>query len=324
MKKHFSFVSIMIFVCALVLVPNAYAEKYPDQTITVYHPFEPTPYDVLSEAYNEALSELLNVPVKFEYGLRGKAAQAVLKGKPDGYTVFFAAMGPMVLMPNMVRPAYRPEDFKAVGRATLLPILFVAGKNAPFKTFDEFIEYAKKNPGKASIGLTNFPSSLHIGMTHFINDLAKLDVKLVEQPDGPVRGTIDCLIGETDALISHPPDIMRYIKRGDFIPLATFAENRLEMLPDVPTLKEKGYDFSQTSWRVLVVHKDTPQEIVEVLAKASEQALKNPRTLQTAKENYEIISWLPSEAADTFLQDEFKFYEELSKSLGLHYSQKKK
>ncbi len=161
-------------------------------------------------------------------------------------------------------------------------------------------------------------------MTHFINDLAKLDVKLVEQPDGPVRGTIDCLIGETDALISHPPDIMRYIKRGDFIPLVTFAENRLEMLPDVPTLKEKGYDFSQTSWRVLVVHKDTPQEIVEILAKASEQALKNPRTLQTAKENYEIISWLPPDAADTFLQDEFKFYEELSKSLGLHYSQKKK
>lgn len=70
----------MIFVCALVLVPSAYAEKYPDQTITVYHPFEPTPYDVLSEAYNEELSKLLNVPVKFEYGLRGKAAQAVLKG----------------------------------------------------------------------------------------------------------------------------------------------------------------------------------------------------------------------------------------------------
>lgn len=325
MKKYFSIVSTIVFVCMLVCLPNVYAaEKYPQQTITVYHPFGPTPYDVLSEVYNEELSKILNVPVKFEYGMRGKAAQAVLKGQQDGYTVFFAAMGPMVLMPNMIRPAYRPEDFKAIGRATLLPIIFVAEKNAPYKTFDEFIAYAKKNPGKTSIGLTNFPSSLHIGMTHFIKDIAKLDVKLVEQPDGPIRGTIDCLIGETDALISHTPDIMRYIKRGDFIPLATFAEERLEMLPDVPTLKEKGYDFSQTSWRVLVVNKDTPQEIVDILARASKAALENPRTLQSAKENYEVISWLSPEDADKFLQDEFKFYEDLSKSMGLHYSQKKK
>ena len=96
------------------------------------------------------------------------------------------------------------------------------------------------------------------------------------------------------------------------------------MLPDVPTLKEKGYNFSQTSWRVLVVNKDTPQEIVDILAKASKAALENPRTLQSAKENYEIISWLSPEDADKFLQDEFKFYEDLSKSMGLHYSQKKK
>ena len=61
----------------LVCLPNAYAaEKFPQQAITVYHPFEPTPYDVLSEVYNEELSKILNVPVKFEYGMRGKAADA--------------------------------------------------------------------------------------------------------------------------------------------------------------------------------------------------------------------------------------------------------
>ena len=72
-------------------------------------------------------------------------------------------------------------------------------------------------------------------MTHLIKDLAKLDVELVEQPDGPVRGTIDCLIGDTDALISHPPDIMRYIRRGDFVPLATFAPNASPCCPMLPT-----------------------------------------------------------------------------------------
>ena len=211
-----------------------------------------------------------------------------------------------------------------MGRATLLPILFVANKNAPFKTFEEFKAYAKAHPGKARIGITNAPSSLQIGMTHLIKDLAKLDVQLVEQPDGPVRGTIDCLIGDTDALISHPPDIMRYIKRGDFVPLATFAPERLAMLPDVPTLRELGYDFSQTSWRVLVVNKDTPDAIVEKLAKASERALNSPAMKKSAEENYEILAWLPPSEADAFLQSEFDFYRDLSMSMGLHYTQRPK
>ena len=270
------------------------------------------------------MSKILGVPFVFEYGMMGKAAKATLNGKPDGYTVYFAAMGPMVLKPNMVGPSASPKDFRAVGRATLLPILFVANKNAPFKTFEEFKAYAKAHPGKARIGITNAPSSLQIGMTHLIKDLAKLDVQLVEQPDGPVRGTIDCLIGDTDALISHPPDIMRYIRRGDFVPLATFAPERLAMLPDVPTLRELGYDFSQTSWRVLVVNKDTPDVIVEKLAKASERALNSPAMKKSAEENYEILAWLPPSEADAFLQSEFDFYRDLSMSMGLHYTQRPK
>lgn len=300
------------------------AETYPSGPVTVWHPFEPTPYDALSKVYNEQMKKQLGVPFLFEYGMMGKAAKAVLDTPPDGANVFFAAMGPMVLKPNMTAPVYEPRDFRCVARATLLPILFVAHKDSPFKTFREFEAYARAHPGKASIGLTNAPSSLQVGMTHFIRDIAKLDVKLVEQPEGPIRGTIDCLIGYTDALISHPPDIMRYIRRGDFVPLATFAPERLAMLPDVPTLRELGYDFSQTSWRVLVVNKDTPDAIVEKLAKASERALNSPAMKKSAEENYEILAWLPPREADAFLQSEFDFYRDLSMSMGLHYTQRPK
>ena len=315
-RKIQSLCIALFWLCAAV--PQMAFAEYPEHPVTVYHPFEPTPYDALSKVYNAEMSKILGVPFVFEYGMMGKAAKATLNGKPDGYTVYFAAMGPMVLKPNMVGPSASPKDFRAVGRATLLPILFVANKNAPFKTFEEFKAYAKAHPGKARIGITNAPSSLQIGMTHLIKDLAKLDVQLVEQPDGPVRGTIDCLIGDTDALISHPPDIMRYIRRGDFVPLATFAPERLAMLPDVPTLRELGYDFSQTSWRVLVVNKDTPDAIVEKLAKASERALNSPAMKKSAEENYEILAWLPPSEADAFLQSEFDFYRDLSMSMGLH------
>lgn len=149
-RKIQSLCIALFWLCAAV--PQMAFAEYPEHPVTVYHPFEPTPYDALSKVYNVEMSKILGVPFVFEYGMMGKAAKATLNGKPDGYTVYFAAMGPMVLKPNMVGPSASPKDFRAVGRATLLPILFVANKNAPFKTFEEFKAYAKAHPGKARIG----------------------------------------------------------------------------------------------------------------------------------------------------------------------------
>ena len=86
--------------CLCAAVPQMARAEYPEHPVTVYHPFEPTPYDALSKVYNAEMSKLLGVPFVFEYGMMGIAAQATLNGRPDGYTVYFAAMGPMVLKPN--------------------------------------------------------------------------------------------------------------------------------------------------------------------------------------------------------------------------------
>lgn len=299
--------------------------KFPPEHITVYHPFEPGPYDPLSNVFNAELSKILGVPVSFEYGLMGRAAREVHDGPTDGSRLYFAALGPMVLKPNVAPggKALKPADFRSIGRATLLPIILVASKNAPFKTFEEFVAYAKANPGKVRAALTNFPSSIHSGMTYFIKHLAKLDVKLVTQPNNPLDGAIDTLTGETDILITHTPDAERFVKHGNFVVLATFNKTRLPMLPEVPTLRELGYDYDQTSWRCIVVNKDTPDEIVQALAKAVKQTLDSPAVKKSSEDNWEPLSWLPPEECDKFLESELKWYEDLTKKLGIHWSQKK-
>ena len=78
--------------CLCAAVPQMVFAEYPEHPVTVYHPFEPTPYDALSKVYNAEMSKILGVPFVFEYGMMGKAAKATLTGKPDGYTVYFAAM----------------------------------------------------------------------------------------------------------------------------------------------------------------------------------------------------------------------------------------
>ena len=118
-RKIQSLCIALFWLCAAV--PQMAFAEYPEHPVTVYHPFEPTPYDALSKVYNAEMSKILGVPFVFEYGMMGKAAKATLNGKPDGYTVYFAAMGPMVLKPNMVGPSASPKDFRAVGRATLMP-----------------------------------------------------------------------------------------------------------------------------------------------------------------------------------------------------------
>ena len=290
--------------------------------ITVFHPFEPSPYDVLSRVINEELSKITKRPVLFEYGLMGRAAREVVQGPKDGSYLYFAALGPMVLKPNVQKGALTPADFKAVCRMTLLPIVLVASKNAPYKTFKEFETYARANPGKVRVALTNFPSSIHSGMTYFVQKLAKLDVQLVTQPTSPLEGAIDTLTGITDVLITHTPDAERFIKHGDFVALATFNEERLSMLPDVPTLKELGYDYAQTSWRTIVVNKDTPDEIVEQLARTLKRVAESEAVRKSAEENWEPMAWMGPKETTAFLQKELGFYEDLTKSLGIHWSQK--
>ena len=293
--------------CLCAAVPQMAFAEYPEHPVTVYHPFEPTPYDALSKVYNAEMSKILGVPFVFEYGMMGKAAKATLTGKPDGYTVYFAAMGPMVLKPSMVGPSASPKDFRAVGRATLLPILFVANKNAPFKTFEEFRDYAKAHPGKARIGITNAPSSLQIGMTHLIKDLAKLDVELVEQPDGPVRGTIDCLIGDTDALISHPPDIMRYIKRARVFVRAGDVRANASLCCLMPTLRELGYDFSQMCSACPRGEQGYSGRHCEKLAKASGAGAPQPGHEESPPRRITKFSPGCEARADAFLQSRLIF-----------------
>lgn len=122
-------------------------------------------------------------------------------------------------------------------------------------------------------------------------------------------------------LITHTPGAERFIKHGDFIALATFNETRLSMLPDVPTLKELGYDYAQTSWRAIVVHKETPDE-VEKLAATLKRVAESQAVQASAAANWEPIAWMGPKETTAFLEAELTFYERLTKSLGIHWSQK--
>lgn len=149
-RKIQSLCIALFWLCAAV--PQMAFAEYPEHPVTVYHPFEPTPCDALSKVYNAEMSKILGVPFVFEYGMMGKAAESDAQRQARRLHRVFRGDGPDGPEAQHGRPVRLAQGFPGVGRATLLPILFVANKNAPFKTFEEFKAYAKAHPGKPGSG----------------------------------------------------------------------------------------------------------------------------------------------------------------------------
>lgn len=295
---------------------HSLAADYSDKPVTVWHPFASrVQYDTIGQYYNGKMEKLLHRPFIMAHGLGGAAALNTLNAPADGRTVFYAGMGPLILAPLMEHVPFILDDFQAVGRVTLLPIVLVARTDAPFSTFKEFEDHARRHPGTVRVAVTNKPSSLQLGMTYFVEKHTDLRVRLLEQ-GSPAEGAAWLLDGRADLLVTHPPDAEKGICDGDFIPLATFAGTRLPMYPDVPTVRELGYDFEQTSWRALVVRKGTPAAIVKELEGASAATFASEGA-RKAVANWEIIAWMGSAETEIFLRDEAARYERMAGELGL-------
>ena len=308
--------SVLLAFIMLAYASLASAAGYPEKPVTVWHPFAPrVSYDTIGEYYSTEMEKMLGQPFVMKHGLKGEAARQTLQAPADGYHIFYAGMGPLALGPLMEHVDFTLEDFRPIGRVTLLPIVLFAGKNAPFSTYEGFVEYAKAHPGKVRIAITNKPSSLQIGMTYFIRKHTDLDVQLLEQ-SSPKEAAEWLLDGRVDMLLTHPPDAERWVKSGDFVPLATFAGKRLPVYPDVPTMRELGYDWEQTSWRALRVRRDTPEDVVRILEEASAKIYASEGA-QNAVRNWETIAWMGSEETEAFLYQEVERYKKMAAELGM-------
>ena len=245
----------------------------------------------------------------------------IAKANPDGYTIGGLNVPHLVLQSLAQRASFNADSFEYIAQVVNDPQCIAVLKSSKFKSFKDIIDAAKASPNAVRVGLVGPLSGHHLMFLEF-NKLFP-DVKLSRVfYKGAADQNAALLGGEVDLIFGNINDVMRSI--DEFNVLNVAAEKRNDFLPDVPTLRELGYDFSQTSWRVLVVNKDTPDAIVEKLAKASERALNSPAMKKSAEENYEILAWLPPSEADAFLQSEFDFYRDLSMSMGLHYTQRPK
>ena len=272
----------VIFLVMLLAVQavTASAADYPTRELEFVVSFPAGgPADAGARVIAPLMSSILKQPVAVvnkQGGGGAVGADYAAKAKPDGHTVYVSTNSVLTISPHLKKDLpYKRADFTPIGAfAVDLGVITVRG-NSPAKTLDEFVDYAKKNPGKLNYGSAGFGT-----VSFFTMELFKLAygldmVHVPFQGTGPVKNAI--MGGHVTIATSGFGSLSPLIKSGDLIALVTTSPKRVAAFPNVPTMTEKGFpDASLNIWMGLYVPAATPKPVVDTLVKALAQAAKDP------------------------------------------------
>lgn len=272
--------SIAALAAALAFAPlPAFAQAdFPNRPLKLLVPYAAGGgTDAIARLVAQAVSEKLGQTMVVENnGTAGGniASQQAATSPPDGYTVLMANQGPMVVNPHLFKNM-KLDPLTAFDPVTLItsaPLALVVPAKSNMKTVADFMEFARKNPGKLSYGSAGNGSASHLA-TVLLAQTANLNfVHVPYRGAGPALN--DLVSGQTDFMITTMPSVAGLIEAGTVRALAVTTTTRAPTLPDVPTLDEagaKGYDSG--AWYGFVVPKGTPAPIIAKLREATIQAI---------------------------------------------------
>lgn len=241
---------------------------------------------LLADPIKKHLGQPLVVVVK--PGAQGVVGQnAMAKAKPDGYTIGLAALGPMVTVHLFEpKPPYKMEDFEAIAGYYHNPGGFGVRKDAPWKTLDDFIAVAKKNPMKYKIGLHVARGPVGLAIKKFI---LSSGIKVTVVPYAGGKKSMQAVMGgDVDACAMHVGFVIRFSDKLRLLEL--FEKERSGMLADVPTAREKGRDLIMGARTGFVAPKGTPIDRIRILESALKKVITDPGFGKTLFEKLGMVA----------------------------------
>lgn len=277
--------------------------------------------DIVVRIVTDKMSERLGVPavVVNKPGSGGLVGgEFVARSKPDGYTVIVLSLAHIcrqVIDPKM--PFDVVKDFEPICLYGGPPIFIVVKGDSKFKTIEDLIDFAKKNPGKLNFGSSGIGATGHFSL-ELMKSAAKINFKHVPFPgEGPAITAV--MGGHIDGVAAGLGSFLGKAMSGDVKALACFDEGRAPELKDVPTFKEKGYpEASMYSWFAFAAPAGTPREIVEKLDNTFRAAIKDPATQASFKKLGGFReSYVGHIEFKQFLQAELDKFEKIAKTAGI-------
>ena len=281
-RKLVSFACALGSLCATGIVT---AQTYPNRSVNIVIGFPPGgAIDTIARVMAPKMSADLGQPVVIENkaGAGGVIGmQSVARAEPDGHTVFMGTMGNFSITPALVKdlPYNVAKDFAPVTQVASSGFMLYVNAALPIKTVAELIAYAKANPGK-----TNFSSSGNGGLPHMAAEMfaSTAGIKMTHIPyKGSAPSVNDLIAGQVQLTFEAVAIGLPHVKSGKLRAVATTGLQRLDVLPDVPTVAETIAGFNVTNWFGMAVPAKTSSERIARLNQSVVKALQDPDVKKT-------------------------------------------
>jgi tripartite-type tricarboxylate transporter receptor subunit TctC len=235
--------------------------------------------DILARSVAQQLTEKLKQPfvVDNKPGAGGNlGTELVVRSVPDGYTLIVNSVGPVAVNPSLYsKLPYNPLiDLIPMVQIADVPNVLVVHPSLPVKSMEEFVAYAKANPGKLNYGSTGIGTSSHL--SSFM--LAKrVGFEAVHIPYKGADALKDLLAGRIQFMFATLPSVMTQITADKLRPIAVSSLKRSRAMPAVPTVAETGFTgFEAGSWFGFFAPKGTPDAVIQAVNKAVNEIIEVP------------------------------------------------
>lgn len=277
--------TIAAAILTTVFTGAALAQDYPSRPLTYIVPFPPGGVtDNGARTIAKVLSEKIGQTILVENkpgagGIVG--AEYVLSQKADGYTFMYTGSGPVGAFGYRYKKlSFDPfKAFTPVHGMAFSPMIAVVRGDSPFKTFQDVADYAKKNPEGINYYSTGPGSS-----NHLVSELLQKagGFKMTQVPyKGSAPAMTDLLAGTIQIVWEYPVVLKPHLDAGKLRALGITSEQRMPLLPNIPTFVEQGYSEAVfTGWAIIAVPAGTPKPVVDKLAKAYSATLADPAIIK--------------------------------------------
>lgn len=317
-----SFRQVASAALAFALVAGlAQAQDWPSKPIRMVVPYPPGgPTDVMGRIVAAELSKATGQPVVVDNkpGASGQiGAQDVARAAGDGYTLLANASIHVINPHVLAKPLFDPlKEFTPVALAGTVPLVFVVPPTLPVRTPQEFVAWAKQNPGKVNFASSSTASAPHLA-GEYLKQLTGIDMQHVPYK-GSAPALADVAGGQVQMMLDPLPSAMPFIKGGKLRAIALSAPARVSAMPELPTMAESGFPgFDLGSWYGIWAPASTPRELV---ARINGEIVKAMRPAEV-KERVQGLGAEPgalsAEAFNAFSRSEFERWGKIVRAAGV-------
>jgi len=321
-----SFITGSTAATAATLLPaGSFAQEaadYPSRAITFINPFPPGgAADVVGRPFAAVLEPIIKQPAVIETkaGAAGAVgAQVAANAKPDGYTLLLhiVSISGFSEVDKLFgrQPKFTRADFIPIARFIADPCVLIVNDRTPYRTLKEFADDAMKRPNEIIFSSSGLYGALHLPMALY---LKAAGIKLRHLPTNGGGPALTALIGNnSQVLVSSIAACLGQIKGGKARALASFGAQRSHALPDVPTMKELGYDIEFYLWVGLFAPKGTSEPIVTKIRDFTRAAAMTPKFKELMANVGQDVDYLDQAEFRVFWDADARRVEEAVRSIG--------